>query len=103
MRASDLLGMTVVAANHRVLGRVTGLRCTLDGASGGSVPAPRLRQLVVSPRLAGSSLGYQQEGQRGPWLVGAVVRRLHRNGRLVDWDDVDEVRPHEIRLRSLGS
>jgi len=102
MRASDLLGATVVAANHRVLGRVSGLRCTLDGPSSGPVAAPRLHALVVTPRRTGSSLGYQQETHRGPWLVGAVMRWLHRSGRIVEWDLIDEIADGEIRLKPLG-
>jgi hypothetical protein len=101
MRASDLLGATVVAANHRVLGHVTGLRCTLDGLSDGALPAPRLQALVVTPRLTGSSLGYQQETHRGPWLVGAVMRRLQREGRVIDWDLVEEIARGQIRLKPL--
>jgi hypothetical protein len=101
MRASELLGATVVAANHRVLGHVTGLRCSLDGPSVGAVPAPRLEALVLTPRLTGSSLGYQQETHRGPWLVGAVMRRLHRGSRVVEWDLIDEIAPGEIRLKPL--
>jgi hypothetical protein len=39
-------------------------------------------------------LGFVGSGARGPWLVAAVVRRLHRHSRLVplgpgvelDWD-----------------
>ena len=103
MRASDLLGATVVAANHRVLGHVTGLRCTLDGPSDGALAAPRLQSLVVTPRLTGSSLGYQQETHRGPWLVGMVMRRLHRDGRVIEWDLVEEVTPDRIRLRALNT
>ena len=101
MRASDLLGATVVAANHRVIGQVTGLRCSLDGPSVGAVPAPRLESLVVTPRRTGSSLGYQQETHHGPWLVGAVIRRLHRDSRVVEWDLIDEIAPGEIRLKPL--
>jgi hypothetical protein len=104
MRASDLLGARVVAANHRRLGYVTGLRCTLDGPSEGPRPAPRLQALVVSPRLTGSSLGYQPDSHRGPWLIGAVMRLLHRNTRVLDWERVDEVVPHEvIRLKPMTS
>jgi hypothetical protein len=102
MRASDLLGATVVAANHQVLGHVSGLRCTLDGPSAGAVPAPRLQSLVVTPCRTGSSLGYQQETHRGPWLVGAVMRRLHRDSRTVDWDLVDEIVAGEIRLKPMS-
>jgi len=102
MRASDLLGATVVAANHRVLGRVTGLRCALDGPSDGPVAAPRVQALVVTPGRTGSSLGYEQEGQRGPALIGGVIRWLHRNGRVVEWDLIDEIADGEIRLKPLG-
>lgn len=101
MRASDLLGATVIAANHRVLGRVSGLRCSLDGPSGGPVPAPRLEALVITSRRTGSSLGYQQETLRGPWLVGAVMRWAHRHRRIVEWALVDEILPGEIRLKPL--
>jgi len=90
----------VLTADDEVLGYVTDLQCTLDGPSRGAVPAPRLRGLVVTPRLTGSSLGYQQRGHRGPWLIGALVRWLHRNSRVVDWDLVDEVRSGEIRLKA---
>jgi hypothetical protein len=103
MRASELLGATVVAANHRVLGHVTGLRCTLDGPSDGALSAPRLQSLVVTPRLTGSSLGYQQETHHGPWLVGAVIRRLHRDSRVVEWHLIDHIAPGEIRLKPLGT
>ena len=103
MRASELLGATVVAANHQVLGRVSGLRCSLDGPSVRAVPAPRLEALVVTPRRTGSSLGYQQETHRGPWPVGVVMRRLHRGTRVLDWDLVDEIADGEIRLKPLSS
>jgi hypothetical protein len=103
MRASDLLGAKVVAANHRELGFVSGLRCSLDGPSDGPVPAPRLESLVVTPRLTGSSLGYQQHSHRGPWLIGAMIRWTHRGTRVVEWALVDEVVPHEeIRLKPMG-
>jgi hypothetical protein len=101
MRASDLLGARVVAANHRVLGHVSGLRCSLDGPSGGPVSAPRLQALMITPRRTGSSLGYQQESHKGPWLIGAVMRRLHRGSRTVDWDLVDEIAAGEIRLKPM--
>jgi hypothetical protein len=98
MRASELLGARVVAADGRPVGFVTGLRCRLDGPSEGPVRAPRLRTLVVTRRRVGAFLGYQQDRQRGPWLVHRVVSLLHRHTELVDWDSVGEVSPGEIRL-----
>jgi hypothetical protein len=101
MRASDLLGARVVTCDGDELGVVTGLRCTSDGPKKrGTLPAPRLRALVVAHRGVGAALGYQQKGQRGPWLVRAVVRWLHRADRLVEWDDVDRVGDGEVRLRA---
>lgn len=98
MRASDLLGAEVRTAGGVRLGVVTGLRCTTDGPSAGSVPAPRVRALVVTGRHVGSSLGYQQEEQRGPWLVRAVIRGLHRQTRLVDVGLIDRIEAGTVRL-----
>jgi hypothetical protein len=99
MRASDLLGARVRTADGDTLGHVTDLRCRRDGPVRGHLREIRLEALVVSSRLAGSNLGYQQRARRGPWLIGAVMRRLHRDSRLVGWDLVDDVSPGEIRLR----
>jgi len=98
MRASDLLGAEVRTADGARVGVVTGLRCTTDGPSAGSVPAPRVRALLVTGRHAGSALGYQQGEQRGPWLVRRLVRALHRNTRLVDVGLIEAVEDRTVRL-----
>ncbi len=101
MRASDLLGARVVTAGGRQLGVVTGLQCTPDGPKKrGTLPAPVLRGLFVAHHGVGAALGYRQEEQRGPWLVRAVMRWLHRTDRLVDWSDVERVGDRVIRLRA---
>jgi sporulation protein YlmC with PRC-barrel domain len=54
----------------------------------------RVAALIVGHGRPGSLLGYERSTARGPWLVAAVVRRLHRHARLVglgpdvdiDWD-----------------
>jgi hypothetical protein len=100
MRASDLLGARVVTAGGDEIGVVIGLRCTSDGPKKrGSLPAPRLRAIVVGHRGIGAALGYQQEKQRGPWLIRSMMRRLHRDDRVVDWADVDGVEAGVVRLR----
>ena len=100
MRASELLGASVVTAEGEKLGVVTGLMCTSDGPKyGGTLPAPVLRHLEVGRRGLGAALGYQQEKQRGPWLVRAIMRRLHRHDRLIAWGDVDRVGDGVVRLR----
>jgi hypothetical protein len=98
MRASDLLGAEVRTVDGRRLGVVTGLRCTADGPSSGATPAPRVRALMVTGRHVGAALGYQQTGQRGPWLVGALTRRLHRGARLVDVGLIDRIERGTVHL-----
>src|SRR5215218_772818 len=100
MRASDLLGARVVTAGGDEVGVVTGLRCTSDGPKKrGSLPAPRLRAIVMGHRGVGAALGYQQADQRGPWLIRVAIRRLHRADRVVQWTDVDGVEDGVVRLR----
>jgi hypothetical protein len=98
MRASELLAAEVRTVDGRRLGVVTGLRCSLDGPSQGPTPAPRVRALVVTGRHVGAALGYQQENQRGPWLVRALIRALHRRTRLVDVGLIDRVEAGTVRL-----
>jgi hypothetical protein len=98
MRASELLGAEVATVEGRRLGVVSGLRCSLDGPSDGPTPAPRVRALVVTGRHVGAALGYQQEDQRGPWLVRTLIRALHRDTRLVDVGLIDRIEGRMIRL-----
>jgi hypothetical protein len=101
MRASDLLGARVLTSTGEDLGIVSGLRCTPDGPKKrGTLPAPRLRAVVVTPRGLGAVLGYRQQEQRGPWLVRVIMRRLHRHDRVIGWDDIREVGDGVIRLRA---
>jgi hypothetical protein len=98
MRASELLGADVRTPQGRRVGVVTGLRCTLDGPRDGPVAAPRVRQLVVTGRGVGAALGYQQEGQRGPWPVRALIQGLRRHSHLVDVGLIDRVDAGTVRL-----
>jgi hypothetical protein len=88
MRASDLLGATVVGPDGEPVGVVTDLRCVQDGPLRGAMAAPRLDALVVSHRHTGSLLGYDRRGQQGPWLVRVIVRRLHRHMMVIPWAEV---------------
>jgi hypothetical protein len=96
MRASELLGRPVHDSAGRLLGIVIDLRCVQDGPLRGSMAAPRVDQLIVSPRRTGSMLGYHRPEQRGPWLIRTIVRWLHRNERTIAWDDV------QVDLRDGG-
>ncbi len=93
MKASDLLGRPVVDGTGASLGHVIDLRCVQDGPLRGVMCAPRVTALVVSRRHVGSMLGYDRRDQQGPWLVRAVVRRLHRHQQVIPWSAVDSYEP----------
>ena len=88
MRASDLLGAPVLDRDGVPLGRVSDLRCVQDGPLRGALAAPRVAALLVSHRHTGALLGYDRRAQQGPWPVRAIVRRLHRDLRIVPWSAV---------------
>ena len=88
MKASDLLGQDVINDRGERVGIVTDLRCIDDGRRNGRTHDLRIDGLVVSGRHTGSMLGYSRPGQRGPWLVRAVVRALHRRLTVIPWHDV---------------
>lgn len=89
-RMGELLGMRVETPHPQLRGKVLDVR--LEPAGNRFV----LRHLLVGPGRPGSLLGYDRGDFDGPWLVSAVVRRLHRHLRLascealaeddIDWD-----------------
>jgi hypothetical protein len=88
MRASDLLGRPVLDSGGKPLGHVIGLHAVQDGPVHGVLAAARLDSLLVSPRRVGSWLGYQSPEQNGPWIIAAIVGRLHRRDVVVTWSEV---------------
>jgi sporulation protein YlmC with PRC-barrel domain len=82
LRLGTLTGMDVLAGGETI-GSVIDVRCRPDG--------DRLvvTDLVVGRGGVGSLLGYDRHEEQGPWLVGAVVRWIHRNNRAVPHADVE--------------
>jgi hypothetical protein len=104
LRLSELLGCDVVDAAGQRSGVVTDVRLSqtgppLDAAS--SSASFEVEGLLVSPHTTGSLYGYERRRVHGPWLVRAVVLRLHRGAHLVPWDQVAswDREDHRIRLR----
>jgi sporulation protein YlmC with PRC-barrel domain len=91
MKASDLLGRPVHAADGRYLGLVTDLRCIQDGPLRGAMQTPRVTALIVSTRHTAALLGYDRRTQQGPWLIRIIVRRLHRHAVLIPWDTIAQL------------
>jgi sporulation protein YlmC with PRC-barrel domain len=98
MRASDLVGREVQAADGSAVGVITDLRCVQDGPLRGTHAALRVESLLVSRHHTGSTLGYDRERQQGPWLIRTIVRRLHRRMQVIPWSAIEDEGP-PIRLR----
>ncbi len=93
MILSDLLDAPVLASDGEHVGFVVDVRFVLDGppAGPGTLAAPRLHGLLVSPRTGTSFLGYERRDVRAPWPIAHLVRRLHRGTFLTRWTDVAAV------------
>jgi hypothetical protein len=104
MKASDLLDRRAVDENGQFVGHVVGLRAIQDGPPVGTTALLRIHEVLLSRRHIGSWLGYQNPDQKGPWLLAAAVRRLHRGDVVVGWDDVLDWRGDgDLRVRTPGS
>jgi sporulation protein YlmC with PRC-barrel domain len=53
---------------------------------------------VIGPRASGSTLGYDQHPEHGPYVIRALVRGLHRKDRRVDARDVHSLDIAQRRL-----
>ena len=96
MRASDLLGRAVLDRGDRPLGVVADLRCT---AHADPARALRLRvdAILVEQRRLGGRLGYGYR-QQNPWLLRALLRRLHGEMAVVPWAAVTDWDGGDIRV-----
>ncbi|WP_033262980.1 hypothetical protein [Amycolatopsis vancoresmycina] len=96
MRAGELLGRRARDANGRDLGAIREIRAEAVPRSDG------LPELVVRGVIVGRTrvrlFGYQRHDQRGPKALVALIRRLHRHSRYVEWADLDLSGP-EVRVR----
>ncbi|GAA3204052.1 PRC-barrel domain-containing protein [Nonomuraea helvata] len=101
MRLSDLLGSPVRDSSGEVVGQVADVRLVQDGPLLRQVQhAFRVAGLIVVARHTGRLFGYERgPAIKGPWLVRAVVRALHRHTRYVPWEQVDRIDGADILLR----
>jgi sporulation protein YlmC with PRC-barrel domain len=88
MRLSDLLSCTVHDRDGSRLGTVSDVRLAQVGPIEGLLAGLVVESLLVSPRNTGSLFGYERRSEQGPWLVGVVIRWIHRKAFLVSWEDV---------------
>jgi hypothetical protein len=94
MRASELIGRPARDASGRSLGAVREIRAEPVMRDG--VVELAVRGVIVS-RSHVRLFGYQRHDQRGPAVLVALIRWLHRHSRYVKWADLDLSSP-EIRV-----
>lgn len=99
MRASDLLGLPVLAPGGHRIGEVIDVRLVQTGALRGASDALRVEGFVIGHHQVASRLGYDRYERPGPWLVRVLVRRLARRNRFLAWADA-EVTATSIRART---
>ena len=86
-RVTQLLGMPVQGPDGTRLGRVVDLRVARDPAVP-DVPVYVVQGLLVGRGRTGGLLGYDRRQEQGPVALGALMRWLHRDTRLVEWQEV---------------
>jgi hypothetical protein len=87
MRASDLLGLPVEAADGTPLGVVLDVRLVQDGPLLGAFAALRVDGLIVGKHRLAARLGYDRYAPHGPALLRALVRWWTRHNGFLPWPD----------------
>ena len=100
MKATDLIGCAVYAADGEELGHVHDLRLEADGRPEDGSWRCRLTGLVCGSIAVGHRLGYGVGDMAGPWPIGALLRRRHQRSLTVPWRDVDQLQPGRITVHT---
>lgn len=86
MRAHELLGSEVLAADGKKLGHVFDIEA--EGVE--------LRGLLVGPAAFFQRLGYHRSDMRGPAGIRFLAGRFR--GYEVMWEDIAKIDPHRVTL-----
>jgi sporulation protein YlmC with PRC-barrel domain len=102
MRLSQMISLPVTDAAGEPVGQVVDIQLSQDGPLLGAVQhAFRVTGIIVGPRRSGRLFGYERgPGGNAPFLVSAIVRRLHHNSKYVPWAQVEALTlpPDAVRL-----
>lgn len=90
-RLTELLGMRIRFADGRDGDRVTDVRLSPSVFLRGQLNELVVEGLVVGKMRPGTLLGYDRHPDQGPWLIRAIVRRIHRHTGYLRWDDVARI------------
>ncbi len=88
---SNLLGAQVVHGDGSDGGRVVEVRAMQATVLSSRVGPLIITSLVHGPRRVGGDLGYREDPQMGPHLIGAALRWWHRRDVETSWNAVRSV------------
>ena len=101
MRLSDLLRSEVVDTNGRRYGTIEDVLIVQDGPL--LLPfgaAFRVDRIIVGTGRAGTRLGYNREGLRGPWLLRVLFGAIERRAHDIPWAAVVEWNGRTVIVRT---
>ncbi|SFB41819.1 hypothetical protein SAMN05216266_110207 [Amycolatopsis marina] len=97
MRVGELLGTPILDADGRRRGVVIEVRTRAEGGTGGEAA------LVVDGLVLATHrwrlFGYERRDERGPAVLRAVLRLVHRHTRYAGVDEVDIDAGSAVHLR----
>ncbi|HET8719228.1 MAG TPA: hypothetical protein VFM50_15925 [Nocardioidaceae bacterium] len=90
-RLSHLLGMRIRFADGRDGDEVIDVRLSSTGTRVGHLEQLGAVGLLVGKSRPGTLFGYDRDPRMGPWLIRAILRRVHRHTGYLEWSDVETV------------
>ncbi|HET7822175.1 MAG TPA: hypothetical protein VFL10_11700 [Ornithinibacter sp.] len=101
---SGLIGARVVRADGSDAGRVVEVRAVQGTAMSSRVGPLVVTSIVHGPHRLGGELGYREDPEMGPVLLGSALRWWHRHDIETSWDDVRSVdwAASRVQLRGPG-
>jgi sporulation protein YlmC with PRC-barrel domain len=98
MLLSEMLNRPVRSPRGEEIGRVVDVRFRRAARSGRYEGNLELIALIVSPRSRLSLLGYERGSVKGPAVIAAFVRWLHRDSFIVPWECVARLDDRGVTL-----
>lgn len=99
---STLMGARVIRGDGSDAGRVVEVHAVQASEMSSRVGPLVITSLLHGPRLLGGELGYREDPDMGPHLLGTALRWWHRHDVETTWDDVRSVDWTARRVHLLG-